>query len=437
MESVKVSVIIPVYDPGDGIRKCIHSLRRQTLQEIEIIFVDDCGTDNSMDVIREAAYGDPRICILKNPENMGSGPSRNRGIEAARGKYLSFVDADDFVSEDFLELLYRKAEASGADIVKGRRVLIWEDGTPVEETDTKLNERICEGLKSGTPLLMLFRYEHQSAIYRRDWVFASGARYGSSLNAQDTTFLLEVTYGTDKITFADEAKYFYVARNDSRTKDFSERRLKSQMLALREKIDYLTNKEGYSTVLVCYVSIKLTYYLSIQASAVIRCESSDVADVFFSDIYELAEGLPYVDQIAEQNLIMEAFIYHKVNLSLEPYDEKWGHVQFDEYLNAVHRVVDFLCNHPDLTARYKYFLWQAFGNAIRYKETDSNTRKYKKEKRLKLRTDADRLPDSSVLTLPIRLYIYYGIDTYTFQQTLIGKQLKILLARWRDKSMNT
>lgn len=74
----KVSVIIPVWNPGPGISRCIESLRNQTLNDIEMIFVDDCGTDNSMDKVHSAAKKDSRIRIIENEENFGAGPSRNR-----------------------------------------------------------------------------------------------------------------------------------------------------------------------------------------------------------------------------------------------------------------------------------------------------------------------------------------------------------------------
>lgn len=108
MGEIAVSVILPVYNPGKGIRKCIESLQRQTLRDIEMIFVDDCGTDGAMGQVKEAAARDSRIKYLINPHNIGSGPSRNRGIEAAEGEYLAFADPDDYLGEDFLELLYTR-----------------------------------------------------------------------------------------------------------------------------------------------------------------------------------------------------------------------------------------------------------------------------------------------------------------------------------------
>ena len=73
MNSPAVSVVIPVYNPGEGIHKCIHMLRTQTLSNIEMLFVDDFGTDGSMDAVHKAAAEDSRIRILTNSENIGAG----------------------------------------------------------------------------------------------------------------------------------------------------------------------------------------------------------------------------------------------------------------------------------------------------------------------------------------------------------------------------
>ena len=221
MEEIAVSVILPVYNPGKGIRKCIESLQRQTLRDIEMIFVDDCGTDGAMEQVKEAAARDSRIKYLINPHNIGPGPSRNRGIEAAEGEYLAFADPDDYLGEDFLELLYTKGVSTGADIVKGNRILVDENGEEIKEKrKDNLNERIQRGLSIGENLCVYFSYDHWTAIYRRDWVMSSGARYGTSCNSEDVTFQLRVSYGTRKIEFAENAIYYYVTRKQSRVRDY-------------------------------------------------------------------------------------------------------------------------------------------------------------------------------------------------------------------------
>ena len=99
-------MIIPVYNVERYIGKCLQTLQSQTLEEFEFIFIDDCSSDTSMSEIERAAQEDPRIHIIRNRTNIGPGPSRNLGIAAAQGEFLSFIDPDDDVSPDYFEKLY-------------------------------------------------------------------------------------------------------------------------------------------------------------------------------------------------------------------------------------------------------------------------------------------------------------------------------------------
>lgn len=109
-----VSVIIPVYNVENYLRQCLDSVAAQTLDDIEIICVDDGSTDASPQILREYAQKDSRFLILRQ-ENAGAGAARNRGLDTANGKYLSFLDADDFFEPDMLQLAYEKAKADRAD----------------------------------------------------------------------------------------------------------------------------------------------------------------------------------------------------------------------------------------------------------------------------------------------------------------------------------
>ena len=119
----KVSVIIPVYNTEKFLRKCLDSVCNQTLQDIEIICINDCSTDGSLEILREYAGKDNRIKLIELFENGGAAKARNIGIDIAHGEYIGFVDSDDFVDLDFYEKLYNKAVETGADAVKGE---MWE-----------------------------------------------------------------------------------------------------------------------------------------------------------------------------------------------------------------------------------------------------------------------------------------------------------------------
>lgn len=116
MEPVKVSVIIPVYNTGKYIRDTLRCIMDQSLQEIEIIIIDDGSTDDSFQIIREIADQDGRLKIHKQ-ENKGQSESRNFGIGVANGKYIYFMDSDDLLDKNTLADCYEASEKDGLDFL--------------------------------------------------------------------------------------------------------------------------------------------------------------------------------------------------------------------------------------------------------------------------------------------------------------------------------
>ena len=125
---MKLSVIIPVYNAEKYIQETIESVYAQEIADMEVICVDDCSTDDSVRVIRELQQAHDNLHLLQNTENHYAGFSRNRGIEAAAGEWIHFLDADDLVAEGAYKKLLETAEKSGADIVKGKGIGFSETG---------------------------------------------------------------------------------------------------------------------------------------------------------------------------------------------------------------------------------------------------------------------------------------------------------------------
>lgn len=116
MSIPKVSVIIPVYNIEKHLRQCLDSVVNQTLPDIEIICIDDGSTDSSLTILNEYLNKDLRIKIIKQ-QHEGAGAARNKGLSVAQGKYLSFLDSDDFFELDMLEQMYNCADKYNTDIV--------------------------------------------------------------------------------------------------------------------------------------------------------------------------------------------------------------------------------------------------------------------------------------------------------------------------------
>ena len=154
---VKVSVIIPVYNVAPYLGECLDSVIQQSLTDIEIICIDDCSTDDSLQLLQKYAVSDSRIRILCNDKNRDVSATRNRGIREAVGKHIFFMDSDDtFFSNNALESLYDVAITDLADVVWGRTVNWYcELGKSYYEINTLANpdKDIRRGTVAGFPVL--------------------------------------------------------------------------------------------------------------------------------------------------------------------------------------------------------------------------------------------------------------------------------------------
>lgn len=138
----KVSVIIPVYNTAAYVRPAIESICRQTLQELEIIVVNDGSTDGSAAIIRELARADERIRVYEQ-ENQGQSVARNVGLDYATGRYIYFMDSDDLLEADALELCYAKCEAEKLNLVLFDAEILNEKKTSPFIDSTNYNRSQC------------------------------------------------------------------------------------------------------------------------------------------------------------------------------------------------------------------------------------------------------------------------------------------------------
>ncbi len=344
-DSPQVSVIIPVWNPGSGVRRCVDSLRGQTLEDIELIFVDDCGTDGAMDIVRSAAAEDSRIRIITNPENVGPGPSRNAGIEAARGEYLSFVDADDYVDAFFLECLYAKAVAGQLDVVKGRICYLKEDGTQANRTE--LNDEIRKGIELGKPLFCLFLYQHQSALYKRVFLLDKAIRYGTSRRAQDTTFLLKACHRADRFDLEDTAEYCFCERNSSLMHDTKPHTLERKLHAFQEQMDYMVDNMADEDDASQYVAKRMYYDLSLCNFLRQKHAYRESCDGFITRIREQVLRFPQLEKLKNESFIVRAMCDYGVALAYQPFKLPWEKLKVENYAETIQKWVDFVKGHPE------------------------------------------------------------------------------------------
>ena len=122
-----VSIIVPVHNDEDYLHICLNSVLRQNFPHYEIICVDDASDDSSLEILQYYAKKDSRIKILKNDSNRGPGYSRNCGLDIAQGKYILFLDGDDWLSQNTLIILVRRADENNLDLLMFKGIVYYED----------------------------------------------------------------------------------------------------------------------------------------------------------------------------------------------------------------------------------------------------------------------------------------------------------------------
>ena len=233
---IKVSIIIPVYNTEKYLKKCLESVCNQTLKDIEIICINDCSTDNSLEILKEYSAKDNRIKIIDFKENKGAAVARNTGIDEAQGEYLGFVDSDDFVDLDFYEKLYNKAIETEADVVKGSYYYFNE-----KVFAKSINEKIIEDKNN-------FVCDYCSAIFRKNFLDTNNIKFPELCDMEDPVFAFTCAINANKVEICDKTYINIFRHSDSQTaKPMTSKRLEDKIIGLEKIID-IANQNNLSII---------------------------------------------------------------------------------------------------------------------------------------------------------------------------------------------
>ena len=210
MSDIKVSIIIPIYNPGEELINSMNSIIGQNLESMEIICINDGSSDNSLDLLEHYAKRDSRIRII-NQENSGAGIARNNGIEHAKGEYLLFLDSDDWLEENTCELLYHYAKMHDADLVLFN-CLIHEDNDNLKELvflDETYENKIfdyknIQGKIFNGPLGVIW-----NKFYKTDFLKENKIIFPDYKLFNDVEFHIKCMTLADRITFFNNIFYHY------------------------------------------------------------------------------------------------------------------------------------------------------------------------------------------------------------------------------------
>lgn len=243
-EKPKVSIIVPAYNTEKYISKCLISLIKQTLKEIEIIIINDGSNDSTPNIIKKFTDIDGRIKVISQ-FNQKQGAARNNGMKIAKGEYIGFVDSDDWVDLDYYEKLYNSAKKYDSDIALATNVRIGNGKTKKrlnikkEEFITNLQDKmdVCHQWKDGCPT---------NKIYRAEFLRKFNILYPEGVYCEDKIFTTRSIFYANGIVTVPNLYYYYFRNPNSTVNSKKEKHNKLKKndrdLARREVLDFLKSK---------------------------------------------------------------------------------------------------------------------------------------------------------------------------------------------------
>lgn len=262
IEKDLISVIVPVYNVEKYIHKCIDSILNQTYTNLEIILVDDGSLDNCGKICDEYAKQDKRIKVI-HKENGGVSSARNRGIKEATGQWITFVDSDDWLEDDFCELLLYNATKYNADIVLcGYNRITLNNVEKIKNTNKIIEVESNEYLKNVLNPQTGFGFCHMK-LYKRDCIKETKFKEGLSVG-EDALFNEQISKKIKKTIFLEKSLYNYRINNDSVVKKFDKNYAKKYLESMEINKKYIfENYNGNKEIIQNYYNFVAFHVLLI------------------------------------------------------------------------------------------------------------------------------------------------------------------------------
>lgn len=203
----KVSVIVPMYNTEKFLRPCLDSILKQTLDDIEIIIVDDCSTDNSFKIASEYAKKHSNIRLVRQAKNSGVAAARNMGLHYAKGKYISFIDSDDYIQDNMLEKMYNACEKTSSPVARVNRQLVYK-GQNVAFLGRNCN---YDSFEVVTPGKTDYLYKEVPACTNKLFLreFIQDRSFPTNLKWEDYPYTVPIIASSPSIAIVPDSTYFY------------------------------------------------------------------------------------------------------------------------------------------------------------------------------------------------------------------------------------
>ena len=210
-EQPTVSVVVPAYNAGKTLKRLLDNLKDQTWKQLQIIVVDDGSTDNTPEVIRQAAEKDPRLTTVRI-ENRGVSTARNAGLKLCTGRYIRFADADDSLPEHSIETMVRRAEADGSELVITGYEQYIGDNHRYHNLSGRNDTVPCDDLMNHLCMHAnsYFYGVLWNKLFLREYIAGYGCRFQEDIYwGEDFAFVMDYLRHVKQVSFIDESTYDY------------------------------------------------------------------------------------------------------------------------------------------------------------------------------------------------------------------------------------
>uniref|UniRef100_UPI0040572225 glycosyltransferase family 2 protein n=1 Tax=Acetatifactor sp. TaxID=1872090 RepID=UPI0040572225 len=220
-----ISIIVPIYNSERYIVTCLDSILAQTYADLEIILVNDGSTDGTVEICKKYAKKDSRIVLINNEANMGAGLSRNVGMDRANGEYFLFIDADDYMAPDLVEIVYQKAQEDELELTLFQHQDYYDDTDEYKEAGNaimpwflkKWNHKVFSWNDVKDNFYQCVFCVPWNRLYLAEFVRKSGIRFPKMHNSEDLFFGNSLVTLANRMGFAGEGRPLIFYRRNTET----------------------------------------------------------------------------------------------------------------------------------------------------------------------------------------------------------------------------
>lgn len=271
MNSVQVSVIVPIYNAENFIEECAKSILGQTFKNLELILVDDGSKDNSLQICQRIANEDSRVKVFTK-ENGGTSSAKNFGIENAQGEYIAFCDADDTIDAEYIENLYQGVALYDADVCVGNVSFV---SVRNDEIISRRTVKMVSGKFSMKEFMSYYPQYMPNAVigapwnklYKRSIILENGFRFNTKIKNNEDTHFNYAFLAKCKTVYSSEMPYYnYINRLNvaSASKGFIPNIFDIYTLTYNKALDFLKATDTYSQ----NIQFQNQYYIGLVIGAI-------------------------------------------------------------------------------------------------------------------------------------------------------------------------